>query len=895
MRIERIRVDSFGRLRDLDTGTEALPGLVVVLGPNEAGKSTLFHFLTSMLYGFMPATRERNPYSPWHGGDPAGAVAIRLDGGGCADVERRLLSHPSGRMTTGDGVDDLRNRPLPWVAHIPRAVFRQVYALTLAELAALDGEAWGQVQDRLIGSMGASDLRGVRQVVSELEQEAGELWRPTRRGNQRIRAVQEDLLALRGRRRDALQSDRRLRDIVREISGTRERLQEAREIRQHARLTVHRIQELAPLRRQLERIRVLEEQAGDSVVLEGLPHDPAGAIAELEGRSADLLNRISVLEKEREAPASAAAAMGPKEEALVGAADSITALGARVTGLGAERARLASAEQEIRDIDRRVQSTASQLLADPGDDVLDRIVAIPAAELRERVGHLRGTSEERRILEAARERSADRGEIDSVPLLAGVIGLLVGLPLLVAGLILDSAPATTVGGVVAVLGLLLLLTRVLANRARADRGSEGALNRLRDEETKARNTMLALFGDLEISSSAVELDGALASAVERIQDLARDRAERVRSVELLASKASHADEAAARLASHLGYDLDDTDAESTAQLLERELHRAERLQETASAAGREVGRLDREKERLHAELSDVRQATKELAARIAGAGESTSPDGLDSLRVRLDASVRARQLRDELEHNHSDLAELATRIREAEEAEESWTMEDDALAVQQAREEQLSEEVERLAARVEALERDAAHLRQAETADSIDGEIAALQETESVLLRERDRRWVLAQLLRQADHRFREEHQPDLMRRAGKHLTLLTSGRYTGIAVDDTGDGSRFLLLGPDLPGPIPLAPPISTGTLEQAYLSLRLAIVDHLDQGLERLPLFVDELFVNWDERRRGQGLDILKAVAQERQLFTFTCHTPVARELEAGGARVLVLDVDR
>ena len=140
-----------------------------------------------------------------------------------------------------------------------------------------------------------------------------------------------------------------------------------------------------------------------------------------------------------------------------------------------------------------------------------------------------------------------------------------------------------------------------------------------------------------------------------------------------------------------------------------------------------------------------------------------------------------------------------------------------------------------------------------------------------------------------------EEHQPDVMRRAGDHLARLTSGRYTRIAVDDAGDGNRFILMGPGLPGPIQLASPISTGTLEQAYLSLRLAIVDHLDQGLERLPLFVDELFVNWDERRRRQGLEILKAVAGERQLFTFTCHTPVARELEAGGARVVVLDSDR
>jgi uncharacterized protein YhaN len=898
MRIERIRVDCFGRLRDLDTGPEALPGLVVVLGPNEAGKSTLFHFLTSMLYGFQPATRERNPYAPWDGGDPSGAIGIQLDGGGCVDVERRLLSQPSARMDTDQGAEELRNRALPWVAHIPRAVFRQLYALTLAELAALEEDTWGQVQDRLIGSMGASDLRGVRQVVAELEQEAGELWRPTRRGNQRIRDIQEELLALRAKRRDALHRDRRLRDVVREVADLRDRLRDAREERQRARITVHRIQELAPVRRQLQRIRALEEEAGDPQSLMGLPADPAASVAELKGKKRALLRRLAELDPEREVPAAAIAAVGPREEATLAAADPIAALGAQVAGLGSERARLASVEQEIRDIDRRLDSAAARLVADPEGDVLDRLAAVPVARVRERVRRTREATDERRIFEAARERRQRGRGPESYPVFAGVLGLLVGVVLIVMGLAFDSPPTTTVGGVTSMFGLLVLLSRLSTRRGGDGAGSggdEAVLGRLRNEEEQAKDAVLALFGDLDLPPSALaELDGVVLTDLERIQDLTRDRAERTRVAEALASAAHQVDEAASGLASALGL-AGELDADSTARRLESELRRAERLHETAAAATRELARLDRESLRLRAELEEVQEALDELRGRVSGAGEADSREGWDRLRQRLEAWHRARQLREELVRTHPDLAELQERIREAEEAGESWTLDDSSLAAQQAREEELSEDVERLAAQAEALERDAAHLREAETADFIDGEIASLQETEAALLRERDRRWVLAHLLRQADHRFREEHQPDLMRRAGAHLDRLTSGRYTRVTVDDVGDGSRFLLVGPDLPGPIPLAPPISTGTLEQAYLSLRLAIVDHLDQGMERLPLFVDELFVNWDERRRDRGLDILKALSRERQLFTFTCHAHIARDLESGGARVLVLDADR
>ena len=101
MKIERIRVDAFGTLSDFDTGAETLGPLVVVLGPNEAGKSTLFEFLTTALYGFHPASRERNPHVPWGAEEASGRVQLRIGAGECVSVERRLRSTPSGSLTSG--------------------------------------------------------------------------------------------------------------------------------------------------------------------------------------------------------------------------------------------------------------------------------------------------------------------------------------------------------------------------------------------------------------------------------------------------------------------------------------------------------------------------------------------------------------------------------------------------------------------------------------------------------------------------------------------------------------------------------------------------------------------------------------------------------------------------
>ena len=72
MRFESIEVIRYGCLADLSTGQTPLPNIVVVLGPNESGKSTLFDFMSTILYGFRPATRSRHPFTPWAGGDPRG-------------------------------------------------------------------------------------------------------------------------------------------------------------------------------------------------------------------------------------------------------------------------------------------------------------------------------------------------------------------------------------------------------------------------------------------------------------------------------------------------------------------------------------------------------------------------------------------------------------------------------------------------------------------------------------------------------------------------------------------------------------------------------------------------------------------------------------------------------
>jgi uncharacterized protein YhaN len=329
-----------------------------------------------------------------------------------------------------------------------------------------------------------------------------------------------------------------------------------------------------------------------------------------------------------------------------------------------------------------------------------------------------------------------------------------------------------------------------------------------------------------------------------------------------------------------------------ATALDRRLAEADRAEEAARAARGEIERLDRDRDRVAREHSALAEEERTLRARVQQIAGDDEHDAIAVVEGRIRSHARADRLLDELEHTRPDLPEVRARIRDAERDGSSWVMTDADVADRRAHLAELTDRIESLIGRSEALETEIAHLREEQTVDVVDGEILSLQEEEKRLTIERDRNWLIAQLLRTADRRFREEHQPDLLRRASGYLERLTAGRYHRILVDEVGDGELFQLAGPGLPRPVPLARPISTGTLEQAYLSLRLAIVDHLDHGQERLPLFLDEALVNWDAARRERGLDVLSEISESRQVFSFTCHPDMASRLEARGAHVVRLE---
>src|SRR5690554_5580550 len=98
MKIKSIQVSSFGCLQDwemegLDTN------LVVIYGNNEAGKSTFFHLIETLFYGWRPV--KNNPYLPWEG--KAASITARLVKNNSEEiiVQRSLHNRAQGEVIKG--------------------------------------------------------------------------------------------------------------------------------------------------------------------------------------------------------------------------------------------------------------------------------------------------------------------------------------------------------------------------------------------------------------------------------------------------------------------------------------------------------------------------------------------------------------------------------------------------------------------------------------------------------------------------------------------------------------------------------------------------------------------------------------------------------------------------
>jgi uncharacterized protein YhaN len=300
------------------------------------------------------------------------------------------------------------------------------------------------------------------------------------------------------------------------------------------------------------------------------------------------------------------------------------------------------------------------------------------------------------------------------------------------------------------------------------------------------------------------------------------------------------------------------------------------------ARGREASTLRAEKlalrERLQARLEAQGRALRQGAAELEelerrlGAG---SPDELDRL---VEAAVRLRGVRQELERCESELLQQGA----------GWTIEEHVRQAAGTSPELVAAEIAAAEERLAALRREHEDAVRAEAEaraelQRLDGSGAAAemaveaQEHRARVLAEAARfsRLAVARaILGREIELYRERHQAPLLRRAGETFREITLGRYVRLKAESDG-GERVVIVGVTPDGDERSVAQMSAGTRDQLYLALRLAtLADHVERG-PAMPVVLDDILINFDDDRTRATLQVLAAVSRRTQVLLFTHHS--------------------
>ena len=167
-------------------------------------------------------------------------------------------------------------------------------------MSTLESDAWSDIQDRLMGTMGTTDLTSPRDVAKNLEEEAKKLWRPDRRGNQKIRELQAERQKTFTLRREALALNKSLREKTEELEQIKKELKRVKANREEQRLLGRQANKLFTIIKAQKRIAELHEAAGSFKDLAKIPSDPECTYERLVTEESKLKERIENALRESE-------------------------------------------------------------------------------------------------------------------------------------------------------------------------------------------------------------------------------------------------------------------------------------------------------------------------------------------------------------------------------------------------------------------------------------------------------------------------------------------------------------------------------------------------------------------------------------------------------------------
>lgn len=299
------------------------------------------------------------------------------------------------------------------------------------------------------------------------------------------------------------------------------------------------------------------------------------------------------------------------------------------------------------------------------------------------------------------------------------------------------------------------------------------------------------------------------------------------------------------------------------------------------AQEKQLAESEERAENMRLSLENAEKELKELFSRY------KSADNTEDIKEQLDGLAKKAAAQKEIKQRLNYLAKDLENISYEEanrrlEALPKNTETEDFAALKAELEKITGETAERKQALIKIETEDSERLKNAEEPETLKKEIADLKAVTEKQLDFCSAADIALDTLKDSFAEMRRSYGSALEKKAGAIFEALTDGRYSGMQISKSFDinaEKNGIFGGKELAF-------LSSGTIDQAYLSLRLALSELMFEGSERLPIFLDDALSQYDDFRAKTALKYLKKYSEDGQIIMFTCHRFVTDSAAETGA---------
>ncbi|MBO5726222.1 MAG: hypothetical protein J6S00_04095, partial [Clostridia bacterium] len=146
---------------------------------------------------------------------------------------------------------------------------------------------------------------------------------------------------------------------------------------------------------------------------------------------------------------------------------------------------------------------------------------------------------------------------------------------------------------------------------------------------------------------------------------------------------------------------------------------------------------------------------------------------------------------------------------------------------------------------------------------------------------------IAAEALESADAEQRSSFSHILDSKALAIFSEITNGKYDGLMISKDLEIS---VSGDNSFGTQKLSS-LSRGANDQAYFALRLALAEQIGEQSGALPVLLDDVFSQYDDKRKAAAFEFIKTYSANNQTLFFTCHNVCVDLAKNLGANIIKL----